>query len=638
MAVMQNDGFKKFSKDLQDALVMPVQFLNKKAKKTPLSEKKKPSGLTMTGLDRASGGNNNNNHHHHHHHSHSAYSSTVTTPSTADSVSLHNFSLSTISKASSDDNQSFTSTNGLQYQLFLGGKGQRSRASSFLRSPLSPGGFGSLGFGSNNGSSGGGHPKRAFPKLHPMMMMMQQQHQHQQHHHHVQQQLQQQQQQQEEPALVHCPPSVGSLDQLSSERQAWVRECLAQNHHPNLKPLPSSQQQQQQQEHEQQPDDILKSGRAWETAEGHFEEQGCSAELIAPGRSFVKSGYNNLNEATGLVLVKLMQVSNRASSKIFDIECNLRIGNVERTSHPSRSFKDSPGNTATMNEVFLFDVNEPFELELEVTGIPVATKFGTIAGFANTQQVHFGQLHLPLGLQPMEKSVRTYKLQRTISTVEGSQPNSAASIKSLAKEKFDCEIVIMMGVHVLEEPIEDRSWETQTHFEGNLTVMTRGSRMAAWKRYWAVLEGTSLKLYDAEYQLKREPIAIIPLAHLQGVQPPDYDKVDVGSNGFSLAVSHSGVDMMQASEFDLEDMDYHVYAFADSAHLLENWKGHLDEALDQYRENMMRREEVQDAKRRRRRRQGRGMNVDLGRMEHTEEDIEEAEEEVVPLIDLRFVS
>lgn len=249
---------------------MPVHFLNKKTKKTPMHEKKKPSGLTMTGLERGSHGrgihsnhhHNNNNNNNNHHNMISAYSSTVSTPSTADSVSLHNFSLSTISKASSDDNQSFTSTNGLQHQLSLGGIGKRSRASSFLRSPLSPGGFGSLGLGSfaggRDGSNGtgtggsGGHPRRAFPKLHPMM-------------------------QHEEPALVHCPPSVGSLDQFSSERQAWVRDCLAQNQ--NLKPhLPQQQQQQQ------QTDDILKTGRAWDTTESHFEEQGCTADLIAPGR------------------------------------------------------------------------------------------------------------------------------------------------------------------------------------------------------------------------------------------------------------------------------------------------------------------------------------------------------------------
>jgi len=49
----------------------------------------------------------------------------------------------------------------------------------------------------------------------------------------------------------------------------------------------------------------------------------------------------------------VMQVTNKATSKLFDVEWSLRIGNVERTSYPARSFKDNPGNTATMNEVFL---------------------------------------------------------------------------------------------------------------------------------------------------------------------------------------------------------------------------------------------------------------------------------------------
>jgi len=51
-----------------------------------------------------------------------------------------------------------------------------------------------------------------------------------------------------------------------------------------------------------------------------------------------------------------MQVTNKASTKIFDVEWNLRVGAQEGTSHPSRSFKDNPGNTATMNEVFMLYV------------------------------------------------------------------------------------------------------------------------------------------------------------------------------------------------------------------------------------------------------------------------------------------
>jgi len=49
----------------------------------------------------------------------------------------------------------------------------------------------------------------------------------------------------------------------------------------------------------------------------------------------------------------VLQVTNKATTKIFDVEWSLRVANVERTSYPARSFKDNPGNTATMNEVFL---------------------------------------------------------------------------------------------------------------------------------------------------------------------------------------------------------------------------------------------------------------------------------------------
>jgi len=36
----------------------------------------------------------------------------------------------------------------------------------------------------------------------------------------------------------------------------------------------------------------------------------------------------------------------------------------------------------------------------------------------------------------------------------------------------------MIGLYVLEEPVEDRSWETEMLYQGILTFMTRGGRMA----------------------------------------------------------------------------------------------------------------------------------------------------------------
>ncbi|KAG0056335.1 hypothetical protein BGZ83_005454 [Gryganskiella cystojenkinii] len=620
---MQNETFKRFSRDIQDVLVMPMNnYLSKKTSKK-LSRASGLSGLTIDGHPPQNHGHHHHHHHHHHHQKEKDVGAPLSSASTADSVSLHNFSLSTISKASSDGNQSFTSSNG-STNGFVGCQQQHSqtppplplhhlpsnkgpkistsaKALNFLkspRSPLSPSHYGKVGI---------------FPK-------------------------------EEQPALIHCPPSVASLDQFSQERHDWVLKCL-NHHHQGSKdqgattkeittgtPATNS--------------DILKSETAWDAVEG-YEYAQLHVPLSTPAE---KSGYHNPNEATGLVFIKLMQVSNRASAKVFDIECSLRIGSCERTSHPTRSFKDNPGNTATMNEVFLFDVNAPFQLEIDVTGTPIATKFGTMAGFSNTQQVQLGQLHLDLPLETMDNSVRTFKLKRVLppSAIEGSQPTH--SIKSLhAKEKADCEIIVMMGIHILKEPVEDKSWETETLYQGNLTVMTRGSRRSAWKRYWAVLEGSSFKLYDAEYQMKRDPVAVISLGHIRGIQPPDYDKVDVGANGFSIVLEKESVDLSSKKELfehdplEFEQLDYNVYAFTDSAYLHEIWNASLEEALEQYRENMQRREEVQIAKRGRRRLWlNASSGTNNGRRAPLEDIAEEEDGGVnggrLGLVDLRFVS
>ncbi|KAF9383372.1 hypothetical protein CPB97_006507 [Podila verticillata] len=554
---MQNDSFKRFSRDLQDALVIPVNYLNKEAKKIPLpgnDKKNKVGAGGLVGLQ-----------------SRSAYDKLR--HKSSDSVSLHSFSLSTISKTSVEDDQSFTS-NGSSSTATIGGTGSGTSSGSFgkfgksgLKSPLSPSIF----------RGGGGLPVR------------------------------------EEPPLVHCPPSVASLEQFSPERLAWVKDCIyqpaySQPHNGNV---------------------LKTSAHAWDTVEGanhgggHFHNGHSGArstDEIAPthnypGHCFGRSGHNNPNEATRLLFVKLIQVTNKATTKLFDVEWSLRVGNIERTSHPTRSFKDNPGNTATMNEVFLFDVHEPFQLDMEVTGTPVATKFGTMAGFTNNQMVHLGNLQLAFSLESMEKSVRTYKLRRPM---HDSQCGVKPSVKT------DCEIVVMVGLHVLEEPIEDRSWETDTVYQGNLT------------RYWAVLEGASLKLYDPDYQQKHDPLAAIPLAHIISIQQHDYDKVDVGSNGFCLAVDRQGVDMANSVDFDMMGVDYKIYAFTDSAYLKEVWNANLEEAMDTYRENMDRRYQVRQAKRSRRVPSSpSATNVDGGGGQSVPED---DDEDVVDLIDLKFVS
>ncbi|KAF9357262.1 hypothetical protein BGX26_004005 [Mortierella sp. AD094] len=512
---MQNDAFKRFSRDLQEALSIPGNFLNKKSKKIPpTGDKKKKSSQPQTqGIIK-------------------------TEKISADSCSLHDIQISEVSKTASTIADSDT------HHLSVS-TAKASQANGRGGSPISAG-------------SG-----KIFPK--------------------------------EEPPIIHCPPSISSLEHFSPQRRAWIQ---------NWPQTPSAQL-----------SNVLKSGQAWDTVdETHFTNQ-----------NLVNSAYNNPNEPIGLLFVKLMQVTNKATTKIFDVEWNLRVGNVERTSYPARSFKDNPGNTATMNEVFLFDVHEPFQLEMTVTGNPVPTKFGTMAGFSNSQTTVLGQLDLSFCLENMEKSVRTYKLQRS------AEDSNKSSVKS------DCEVVFMIGLHVLEEPVEDRSWEAATVYQGFLTIMTRGGRMASWKRYWAVLEGRAMKLYDAEYQQKRSVLGVIPFAHISCVQPPHYEKVDVGSNGFSMLIDPHGVDMRsQSNNVDPSELDYCVYAFTDSSHLHEVWNAHLDEALEQYQENMTRRHDLQKAKMARRATQSLSRHSFESSVPPSPLEVEE-ESEKSELVDLKYV-
>lgn len=219
---------------------MPVNnYLSKKSSKKASGL----TGLTVASLDAYPP--HNHSHHPHHHHKNKDHDAPLSS-STADSVSLHNFSLSTISKASSDGNQSFTSSNGSLVGSLHSQQQQPSyfhpvskglkistgtKALNFLKSPRSPA---SPSY-NKVGATG------RFPK-------------------------------EEQPALIHCPPSVASLDQFSEERHAWVLQCL--NHgtiaakgavHGATAKGPNGV--------AGVNTDILKSQTAWDTAEG-YEDAG----------------------------------------------------------------------------------------------------------------------------------------------------------------------------------------------------------------------------------------------------------------------------------------------------------------------------------------------------------------------------
>ena len=154
---MQHDSFKKFSKDLQEALSISGHFLNKQAKKLSLpgDKKKKTSQSEANGKPKAK-------------------------KASSDSCSVRDFPLS-------DDGKMVS----MSAEHFLAATAVRTGDSS----PLSTG-------------SG-----KVFPK--------------------------------EEPPIIHCPPSIPSMEQFSQSRRAWIQGWGHQNTNADF-------------------GDVLKSGQAWD--------------------------------------------------------------------------------------------------------------------------------------------------------------------------------------------------------------------------------------------------------------------------------------------------------------------------------------------------------------------------------------
>ncbi|KAF9416606.1 hypothetical protein BGZ94_010173 [Podila epigama] len=533
---MQTDSFKRFSKDLQGVFGIPSGFLSKKSKKAANHQTTSPKGKPDSDDNKRPKS--------------LVYDNNVevrinktTTPSTHTLQNISSFS--DIGKTSRTEDGHFLSPPMSQAQQQrlqsdgdtgkMTGGGITSSIHSAVCSPISPCGS-SRGFAHKDDST-----------------------------------------------LVHLPPSIQRLDMMSLQRREWIQDFLqgtgssggGNTEHPHLQ-VP------------QHGANILRTESAWDTVDDSLPK--CNRTTILQSPSTGNNDGCNTNESTGLFVIKLIQVTNKASNKIFDVEWNLRVGNIEKTTHPSRSFKDSPGNTATLNEVFMFDVNESFQLDMSVTGHPVATKFGTMAGFSNAQAVHLGHLQLAICLENMEKNVKTLKLRPPTHATTADEKNAAA--------KTDCEVVIMYGLHILEEPTEDRSWETESLYQGFLTFMTRGARMSNWKRYWAVLEGRAIKLYDAEYQQKRDVLATIPLAYILNIQPPDLEKVDVGANGFALEINPQGIEMPSGGGemADYGHMDYCLYGFTDSLHFHHVWTAHIEAALDGFKAHLAKRQKLHQAR------------------------------------------
>ncbi|KAM3582861.1 hypothetical protein VKS41_004625 [Umbelopsis sp. WA50703] len=120
--------------------------------------------------------------------------------------------------------------------------------------------------------------------------------------------------------------------------------------------------------------------------------------------------------------------------------------------------------------------------------------------------------------------------------------------------------------------------ETRYHAD-YVTMYVRGGLTPRWQRYWAVLKGPNLQLFDFEYQEDRLPLAIIPLRKFLSAFHPSVDdddrQVDVGSMGLALQFSEQCIcgDIVHHDPIrELPVFERRMYMLADNLVGLSKWE------------------------------------------------------------------
>ncbi|KAG0180003.1 hypothetical protein DFQ29_001377 [Apophysomyces sp. BC1021] len=109
-----------------------------------------------------------------------------------------------------------------------------------------------------------------------------------------------------------------------------------------------------------------------------------------------------------------------------------------------------------------------------------------------------------------------------------------------------------------------------------VTIYVRGRTSPRWDRYWAVLRGVQLELYDFQYRESRPPRYIFPLQYLvRAVYPAADDEaerqVDIGSRGLALEFSEQVLDRHHQL-LDNPEFECRMYLLPDTLAKAREWE------------------------------------------------------------------
>ncbi|ORZ15102.1 hypothetical protein BCR42DRAFT_492048 [Absidia repens] len=211
---------------------------------------------------------------------------------------------------------------------------------------------------------------------------------------------------------------------------------------------------------------------------------------------------------------------------------------------------------ANLDETFLFDVDESCNATLSIYS---QQRAGVQLFYPRAQQqnqdIRVGQHQFQIHLSPTQKHV-----QRQVITDHSNGQSY--------------QVLVVFGVYVSHR--SQTMINNSKLMEDYLTMQVRGTFTPRLERFWVVVRGVQLELYDFDFRETRPPLHIIPLHTLIEAyhgNAEEQDEQPIGAGGLTLQFSEHTLDpAYRRSILDHPEFECRMYVLAENMERSKQWE------------------------------------------------------------------
>ncbi|KAI8337192.1 hypothetical protein BC941DRAFT_470928 [Chlamydoabsidia padenii] len=272
--------------------------------------------------------------------------------------------------------------------------------------------------------------------------------------------------------------------------------------------------------------------------------------------------------------LRVLQITSQDSSKARLFRCGVQIHEETCMSAYTASEKCGKNSVqANLDETFLFDVDESCNATLTIYA---QHRPGVQLFYPRTQQSHqdicVGKHQFQIHLSPTQKHV-----QRHVIT---DHTNGQSY-----------QVLVVFGVYVSHR--SQTIINNSKLMEDYLTMQVRGTFTPRLERFWVVVRGVQLELYDFDFRETRPPLHIIPLHTLIEAYHESSEEQDeqlIGAGGLILQFSEDTLDpAYRRSILDHPEFECRMYVLAENMERSKEWErvlNYMVSIFDECQEDM----------------------------------------------------